>query len=288
MNKTPRASAFTLIELLVVISIIALLIGLLLPALGAARQAARQMKNSTQLRGIHQGMFTHAQSNNGWFPGIGSDGQPLQGPGTAAHRDTPGTTYRTTAFGTQIERRIAVMLDLALVPPEYVISPGENAEQISQADPTIPVGTNNVEPTNTSYAFLEMRLQQSSPGNPLSFWNFVGGTWEPTFRGQEWRDTANHAALLMSDRAISDDGTARGQAIVPIHSLWSEPGDGWSGSALRNDGSVAFGNTQEDFQSQYANGEKQDSDNLFDDEDERDCDNARMVHFNDTATVSPY
>ncbi len=66
MKKQNRA--FTLIELLVVIAIIALLIGILLPAIGKAKKTAAELKDSTQVRSIHQALVVFASSNNDNYP----------------------------------------------------------------------------------------------------------------------------------------------------------------------------------------------------------------------------
>jgi prepilin-type N-terminal cleavage/methylation domain-containing protein len=60
--------AFTLIELLVVIAIIGMLISLLLPALGQARKTARQLKCTTNIRSVVQGMVMWAQNNSDRYP----------------------------------------------------------------------------------------------------------------------------------------------------------------------------------------------------------------------------
>ncbi|MEM1353334.1 MAG: prepilin-type N-terminal cleavage/methylation domain-containing protein [Planctomycetota bacterium] len=284
MWHKPVKAGFTLIELLVVISIIALLIAILLPALSSARKSARQMQNSTQLRGIHQGMFSFSQENKGWYPGIDSNGQPLMGGGTVAHINTAGSTYRTAGFGTNHNRRAAVLFELNYFPPEYLVSPGDAA--MSLPDTSIPVGTSNVSNDNYSYAMLELRFTGTG-----GLWNQTAGTWSPSARGQEWRETVNGQAILFSDRAIRDNFTA-GNVTDPnqtdFHSIWTKPGSGqWSGSVQRNDGSVEFSNTPRGFKTQYGKGVSNQDDHLFHDESTGTTHaNARLAQQNDTATLS--
>ncbi len=64
MTKKPmNKRGFTLVELLVVVAIIALLVGLLLPALAKAMASARTVKDSAQIKNVHQAMLAKAQSN---------------------------------------------------------------------------------------------------------------------------------------------------------------------------------------------------------------------------------
>ncbi len=236
-----RKSGFTLIELLVVISIIALLIAILLPALGAARRTARRMQNSTQLRGIHQGLVTAANSNKNNFVGLNSKGQVLP-PGTG-NKNTGSTND-----GSHVTSRYWILLKGEFFTPDYAISPSET----STVEPYVAPTNNTVKAVeftttgtvkNYSYAMIGFRSQTAASGT----------TPQPTDtkdapRVAEWKQTLNSQAVVISDRNTGSDKS--NTTVRSIHS--TEDGE-WSGSVLWNDNHVGFENEQY-FETKYGNG----------------------------------
>ena len=229
-RRTAASRGFTLIELLVVISIIALLIGILLPALGAARRTARQMQNSTQVRGIHQGMVIFAQGNKGWFPGLSADGLVLH------PNDVNGAGYR----GDKPISRFFLLLDESFFTGEYAISPGETADK--QVWDEVDVTTDNY-----SYAMLGFNDGATGGAN-------VKPTGTP--RASDWRDSINSQAAVVSDRAIGN--------ATDFNSIWTESGSGanWKGSVAYNDNHVAFESSHL-ITAKYGDGPSVTDDHLF-------------------------
>ncbi len=209
-----RSKGFTLIELLVVISIIALLIGILLPALGAARRAARQMKNTTQVRGICQGMVTYAGGNKERMPGTDSKGYIIYD-----DYDKTGSS----GDGSTVEARFWIMLDNNNFSGDYIISPAETKTVWT---------TDDVTTQNYSYAMLNIHNGQNSPTSATD-------KIRPSESGRarEWKQSINTQAVLLTDRGRQGQSTAY-EDIYSIHT--SEDDAEWAGSVGRGDGSASF------------------------------------------------
>ena len=247
-------SAFTLIELLVVISIIALLIGILLPALGAARRTARQMQSNTQVRGIHQGMAMFAQSNRERFPGLDSRGRVIEdtdggaGGAGSAQQEIRGVTSMN---GDTVEARWAIMLDGNYFNGEYVISPVETKTEWTTTDIDLTF-------ENYSYALLSI-TETVNAANPV----------KETGRFNEWKDTLNTEAIVITDRNTGDGTSNAGSGGGGVSSIHTEEDGGeWRGSVGWNDNHVEF-ETDHVLDTRYSNGVFNDSsdnskeDNLF-------------------------
>ena len=231
-----RKRAFTLIELLVVISIIALLIGILLPALGAARRTARQMQNSTQIRGIQQACVTFAQNNSEEYPG-------LNGTGKCVLNGT-GQTLLSGGGGT-VQARFAILLSQAFFTGDYATSPSETGK--------VDWTSGTVDVSNYSYAMLAFTDDAEGDGTTHV------PTGDHAGRLDEWRDTINTQAIVVSDRAKG----AGSDSVYSIHVRRPNGGADWRGTVAHNDGSVEFVSNQVVENTRYGSGQLLTLDNLF-------------------------
>ncbi|MFN3166478.1 MAG: DUF4190 domain-containing protein [Phycisphaeraceae bacterium] len=227
----------------IAVSIIVLLIAILLPALGAARRTAQRMQNSTQLRGIHQGMMTFSNSNKNNYPGLNSRGQILA--------DDPALTGNSGS-GDQPQARLWVLLNGSYVTPDYLISPSESDGAIAAYS-----GSGPVDKSHYSYALLSFEKTNTTINDPTT--QGYPATQQSAARLAEWKQTLNGQAILVSDR---NTGTNADTQVQSIHT--DSPGE-WKGSVLWGDNAVMF-EMQPTFQTKYANGGLNNQDNLFLDE----------------------
>lgn len=243
-----RQSGFSIQELLVVIVLVMVMVSMNVPVDAAARRTARRMQNSTQLRGIHQGLVAFANSNKNNFAGFDSRGRII-----ANGKETTGNS----GDGDTVQARFWIMLEGDFFTPEYAISPSEvaNVDEVEWGGRN---GTATVKwDDNTKhYSYAMLGIKGVAGEAPDA--NFAG-------RGAEWKQTLNSQAIVLSDR---NTGTNATNQVESIHT--GDRGD-WQGSVLWNDNHVQFDNGQY-YETKYANGALHSdrfgngTDNLFDSE----------------------
>ncbi len=158
-----RRSGFTLIEFLTVLAIAVVLLSLLAPPetragqFAEARRTARRMQNSTQVRGIHQGLATFANGNNEWYPGIKSNGQVSD----------------ATVAG-----RLKILLDNSFFIPDYLAAPPETDMKPWTGGP--------FDESHYSYALPEI----STKGGRQSEWKATENSQAPAVTDRNTGDIA--------------------------------------------------------------------------------------------------
>lgn len=208
--------AFALSDLIAGMVVVAALLATTAATFADNRTARQQRQNATQLRGIHQGLFTFGNSNKEKYPGQNSRGDTIE--------DSEINTGNS-GDGETTEARIWIMLDGNFFTPEYAIAPVDDRAVAYDpgTDPTqVPV-------THEHYSHAMLDISTIAPA-----------------RRAEWAQTLNTQAIVMSDRNCTDlnedDPT----------SIWDE--EAWAGHILWNDNHVELA-ADHIHETRYANGD---------------------------------
>jgi hypothetical protein len=180
-----RAAGLILLEVVIIVALLVVALALLEPMLFYRRhRPAYQMQSNTQVRGIHQGMFMFAQSNNTWFPGL--DGHGNGNP--------------------SVEYRYELLLKGNYFTGDYAISPLEQRTAWT---------TGAVTASMYSFSMLEL-----NPGASFDVNQPVPNS-SPFARRKEWRDTCNTSAVVISDRNTGKGPLNLAQSVhVTTPGIW--------------------------------------------------------------------
>lgn len=201
----------------------------------------RQMRQTTQVRGIVQGLYTYAGGNKERMPGTTSKGYLVRDVGGPNEALMPVTKH-----GGTVEGRFWIMLDANAFSGEYIINPSETKAAWA---------TGEVSVDNYSYALLNLH----SKGGPV-----LDDKTRPDQigRAREWKQSINTQAVLIADRACIPGGRI-GDDYDKIYSIHTDKNSGrWVGSVGRGDGSVAFEN-ESALDTKYGKGPVIEYDRLF-------------------------
>jgi len=206
--------------------------------LGGERKVERQMQNSTQVKGIHNGLILYSQGNGDQFPGLKSDGKE-------ASRDTlRGVKFTAGVDGYHPALRYAILLNGGFFPPEFMISPlEEDRRPVEQGG--------QVQPQHYSYAMLR-----------LSDDGFA--------RQKDWANTTNSRAPVMGDRNI---GGSAGAGAASVHDE-----DAWIGAVAYNDNSVESAQANRIGKVKFTDAPEVTNDDLFAEDSGEGIDAAWVFH----------
>jgi hypothetical protein len=198
-----------------VVAVLIVLGLVLLPAMGTRRGHHTEMKNSSQVRGIHQSMVIFAQNNNTYLPGLDATGAIL----ASDAKEFSGASGNWLT-GASMAGRYYILLNGSFVAGDLLINPQDVLTKWSNS---------TVMPTTDQFSYSLLRIG----AGPMS--TSVGAQ---AGRLGEWRDNANSQALLIADR-----NSAASTLSSQVRSVWSTS----SGTAADWKGTVLWGDNHAEF-----------------------------------------
>ena len=219
-----RASGFTLVELLVVMAIIALLLALLLPALAKARATARQVKDSTQVRQIHQAWLIWSRAFNGTFPTPGLINRVGTIPGSGAEDQTQNS--HANLYSACIAQNY--------FSPQLCIGPSETSANVQNA---------------SNYNYNAYNVANDKYWDDVNFKTDLLGTCNVSYgtlliadarKAKEWKESLNSKFAVVGNRGVKDGSYAANDynksKTLEIHGGRNS----WEGNICYNDNHVNF------------------------------------------------
>ena len=227
----------TIIDVLVTITCIALillLIGVVLPGRGS-RRIPRQLRDSTQIRGVHQGMVLFAASNRDKYPMPSiddKDNKTIAAPDPSS-KDTTANIYSMLIYGNYFS-------------PELMVSPAEQSASIEiDADYHLTTPPNTIDPANALWdpTFAADFTNTKVMGN-TSYAHHIPAA----DRHDRWNSTLQSTEAILGNRGPqitavdSSSKTIKPQFAIPnsitlqIHGSRTT----WEGNIAYNDNHVNF------------------------------------------------